>query len=109
MRLLRAQLERADKANRSKKKDAAGRTDEVRERPLDRVRSLASIDTMEEEDLRRAVVRGLLAERFGEAITNDAAFQGIAKDVTRMIEETPEGRALIDRAVASLRVEPRSP
>jgi hypothetical protein len=103
LRLLREQLKRADKTSGARKKDAAGRTDALRERPLDRVRQLTGAETLSDQDVRRAIVRGLLTEQFGDAITNDPAFLTVAADVARMIDATPEGRGLIDRALASLR------
>ncbi len=100
--LLREQLERVGR-NRASARGAADRASAATARPLDRVRALAALDSLDEEDVRRAVIRGILTEEFGEGVGNDAALQTIAEDVMRIIGETPGGAALIDRAVAQLR------
>jgi hypothetical protein len=101
--LLREQLQRSGRSRGAASKARAGRAEASSARPLDRVRALAALDTLEEDDLRRAVVRGLLAEQFGEAVGNDPALIAIVDQVSRMIGEMPEGRELMDRAIAQLK------
>lgn len=101
--LLREQLERANRGRGTAAKPKATRAQEATARPLDRVRALAALDTLDEDELRRAVVRGLLAEQFGDGVSNDAAMVRIAEEVSRIIGETPEGRELLQRAMNQLR------
>ncbi|HWU94986.1 MAG TPA: hypothetical protein VN029_05270 [Sphingomonas sp.] len=101
--LLREQLQRAGRTRGVTAKSRAREAEASTARPLDRVRALAALDTLEEEDLRRAVVRGLLAEQFGEAVGNDPALIAIVDQVSRIIGETAEGRELMDRALAQLK------
>lgn len=101
--LLREQLQRSGRGRGTTAKARATQAEASSASPLDRVRALAVLDTLDEEELRRAVVRGLLAEQFGEAVGNDPALIAIVDQVSRIIDETPEGRALMDRALAQLK------
>lgn len=101
--LLREQLQRSGTTRGAAAKAGAAQAGAVSARPLDRVRALAALESLEEEELRRAVVRGLLAEQFGEAVGNDPALIAIVDQVGRIIGETPEGRDLMDRALAQLK------
>ncbi|KQN21412.1 hypothetical protein ASE86_14395 [Sphingomonas sp. Leaf33] len=66
---------------------------------------MAGFDALGEEDRRRAVVHGLLAEELGDAVANDAAFAAVLDDVMRVIVAMPGGAAMIDRAAAALRAD----
>ncbi|MBQ1496678.1 hypothetical protein ACQKOH_08540 [Sphingomonas sp. NPDC092331] len=101
--LLHEQLQRTSRNRGTARQGRTSRAEAASARPLDRVRALAALDTLDEEELRRAMVRGLLAEQFGEAVGNDPALIAIVDQVSRMIGETPEGRQLMDRALAQLR------
>jgi hypothetical protein len=100
--LLREQLARTGKDRRASGQKAVGRNDPVR-RPLDRVRALAAMDSLAEEDLRRAVVRGLLTEEFGEGLSNDPALHAVTDRVIGIIRETPGGPELLQRAIVQLK------
>lgn len=101
--LIREQLQRTARARTASAKARPGQAETLSARPLDRVRALAALDTLEEEELRRVIVRGLLAERFGDAVGNEPALIAIVEEVSRIIGETPEGRELMDRALAQLK------
>jgi hypothetical protein len=98
--LLREQLQRAGKKSGTVRKTETGRTTQ---RPLDRVRALAALDSLNEDEVRRAVVRGILTEEFGEGVGNDPALQQVVDQVIGIIGGTPDGAELIDRAVAQLK------
>jgi hypothetical protein len=100
MLLLREQLKAAERG-KAKKNERAART--ARTRPRERLEALAAIGDLPERDLRRAVVRGLLAERLGEELVADPAFEAAALEIVRIIEESPEGEALLDRAAGALK------
>lgn len=89
-------------------KDKAGRrvagpvTPSATAAPMDRLRAIASREGVSDEELRRALVRALLVRQLGEALGNDPAFEAMAGDVLRTINESPEGPALLDRAMRQL-------
>ncbi|WP_448661544.1 hypothetical protein ACG3SL_12850 [Sphingomonas sp. CJ20] len=101
--LLREQLQRTGRNRGASRRGRTAASGASSARPLDRVRALAALDTLDEEELRRAMVRGLLAEQFGEAVANDPALIAIVDQVSRIIGETLEGRQLMDRALAHLK------
>lgn len=101
MLLLREQLKAAERG-KAKKNDRTART--ARAGPRERLAALAAIDDLPDRDFRRAVVRGLLAERLGEELVADPAFAAAALEIVRIIEESPETAALLDRAAGALRV-----
>ncbi len=70
---------------------------------LDRARALAAMDALGDEATRRAVIRGVLADRLGDAIGNDPGFAAMIDRVDEAVRATPEGEALIAQAVAQLR------
>lgn len=70
--------------------------------PLERARAVAALAVLDEERRRRLMVRALLAERLGEAVANDAGFQALGDRVLAMLDETPEGRALVAAALVEL-------
>lgn len=75
--------------------------------PTERARAVAALAVLDAEGRRRLVVRALLAERLGEAVANDAAFEAVGARVLAMLDETPEGRALVEAALAELGADPR--
>lgn len=101
--LLREQIRRAGKGRDASRKAGIGRTDKALARPLDRVRALATLETLGEDEVRRALVRGLLTEELGESVGNDAALQAIVDDVVRIIGEMPGGDDLMKRAIHQLK------
>jgi hypothetical protein len=103
--LIREQLQRSGRG-RGASRAALGASAEPASGPIERMRALAMLDTLEERDLRRAVVHGLLADQLGEGVANAPELVAIIDRVIRTIEETPEGRALTDRAIGQLK-EPR--
>lgn len=70
--------------------------------PLDRLRALAGRDGLSDDDVKRALVRGLLVQQLGESVGNDPAFEHVAGDVLRILGDSDDGRALLDRALQEL-------
>ena len=101
--LLREQLERTSRRRGAERRDETARATSDPARPLERARALAALDGLSETEVRRAVVRGLLVDEFGEGVGSDPAFQAVIDDVFRIIGDMPGGLELIDRAVAQLR------
>jgi hypothetical protein len=101
--LLQEQLRRTGKRGPVAARRGVDRSGQATASPIDRARALAALETLSEQDVRGVMIHGVLAEAFGEQITNDARFQSIVADVTRIIAESPDGPALLDRAVTELR------
>lgn len=95
--LLREQLQRSERAR------GARRSEERPATPQQRLAALATVRDLPDRDFRRAVVRGLLGERLGEALAADPAFEAMSAEVLRIIDASDEGRALLDRVVAEFR------
>jgi hypothetical protein len=99
--LLREQLSRADRARG--KPRAATHPDLS---PQARLEALAAVDALPDREFRRALLRNLLAEQLGDRLASEPAFETVVGDVLRIIEDAPEGLALLERATALFR-EPR--
>jgi len=99
--LLQEQLGRLGK-ERSTRQSPASPVRSATADPMVRLRALAGRDGISEEDLKRALVRGLLVEQLGEAIGTDPEFEAIAGEVTRILGESAAGRDLIDQALRQL-------
>lgn len=66
------------------------------------IRQLMRQQDVGDQELRRALVRALLADSLGEELTTSLNFQSIADEVVRLIEETEGGRELLERALGEL-------
>lgn len=101
--LLRAQLERIGRARSSQKGSRAGRAAVAGKKPLERVRELAALGALSDEQFGDALIHNLLAEQFGEKLANEAAFIGLGEDVTRLLRSDAETGALLDQVVREMR------
>jgi len=97
--LLREQLQRSERA----KGRPAARKDGRPATPQQRLEVLAAIEDLPERDFRRALVRGLLSERLGPDLVADPAFEAVTGEVLKLIEESDETRALLDRVAKDFR------
>ncbi len=93
---------------RALKRDSGARTTRAagagvrRADPLGSLRHLAQQGRIGDEELRKAFVRTLLGESLGEDLLRSIAFQSIADQVLRILEDSEDGRALIAAALAEL-------
>ena len=100
--ILRQKLaERARTASKDKSKVRQGQDAESPQTPV--VQRLASIEGVDEHQLRRALVQNLLTEQFGSSLLNDAQFQQVVGRVTDAIEEDVEASKLIMQILSELR------
>jgi hypothetical protein len=100
--LLRQRLsERARAAAKDKAKSRQADDPGAAQTPV--VQRLASIEGVDEHQLRRALVQNLLTEQFGASLLNDAQFQQIVGRVTDAIEEDTEASKLIVQVLSELR------
>ena len=102
--LLRAELQRMAKTTKSAKPARSARADGTGATMVDRVRQLAAVRSLSDEEFGRALIANLLADEFGDGLVNDVRFQTLAGDVDRLIRDDANGRAVLDRAVRQLRV-----
>lgn len=68
-----------------------------------RLQALAGVRDLPDRSFRRALVRGLLADRIGEELAGDPAFDQVVRDVLDLVEGNPETAALLEEAGAALR------
>ena len=102
LHLLREQLQKLGRVKPGATGKAA-RKDGHTAPPLARAQAMGALDDMPEEEFRRTLVRALITQELSDGIANDSAFQAIADEVFRIISDTPDGRAQIDRAALQLR------
>ena len=100
--LLRERLQRMDRS-RAGRSGGAGGPRGATPKPLARLQAMPALDRLTEEEFRRTLVRAVLAEELGDGIASDPAFQALTDDIFRIIAESEEGKALIDRAAGELR------
>lgn len=96
--LLRNHLERAQKQRRKGAKPSASEREKARATPLQRVERLAAADGLPEVEIRKALIAGLLADEFGEAVANEAHFHQLVDDVLAIIEHDAHAGALLAAA-----------
>ncbi len=97
--LLRSHLQRSERSRRTSKADAARL---IRRSPLERIGEIAAGDQSSDEDIRRALVAGILTEELGAGFASDARFQDLVNDVVRIISGDEQTRALFDKALEQL-------
>lgn len=99
--LLRQRLEERDRARKSAgpilrktAPTAAGKS---------AVQALAATEGVDDKQFRRAIIQGLLTDRMGTAMINDAAFQQVVGRVVDVMEGDDQTRALLDRITEELK------
>lgn len=70
---------------------------------LNRVRELASIDGIDERQVRRVFIQTILTDQLGAELINDAQFQQLVVRVTDAIEEDEQSTQLLTRLIQELR------
>jgi len=100
--LLRERLNRLDRG-RGKQAGRTGSTASATAPPMARLQALAAVEELPQDELRRTLVRALLSEELGEAVTSDPSFAEVADEVYRVISDSEEGQALMERATRELR------
>jgi hypothetical protein len=70
--------------------------------PLVPLRQLARRGGIADGELRRALVRRLLADSLGDELVGSLEFQSIAEQVARILEGSEKGRALLAQALSEL-------
>ena len=95
-----------------REKTAGGRRSEQKQQAkgLDgrvQVQALAAVESIDDRQLKRALIQGILTEQLGEELINEAKFQQVVDRVTDTIEADVQGSALLSGLVAELRAQAR--
>ena len=98
--LLRNHLERAKRGER-KAANPISQPD-APQTALDRIQDLARHEDLPRTEIENALVRGLLTNEFGPAVSNDARFQVILDDVLAAIRRDEAMTKLLDRTVTQI-------
>lgn len=101
--LLRQQLQRLGKSDRSKKSGVASPpAAERRKAAAGRIEAVMRTDDLSEEDLGRTLVAALLVDEFGEGAANDHKFRKLADEVYRIIASDNEAKRLLADAMETI-------
>lgn len=99
--LLRQRLEERDRTRTSQRPGSTKTTSNDVSKSA--VQALAATEGVDDRQFRRAVIQGLLTDRLGTAMMNDAAFQQVVDRVVGAIESDEETRKLLDRIANDLK------
>jgi hypothetical protein len=69
----------------------------------DAIHALAAIASVDDHQLKRALVQGVLVESLGAHLINEARFQQVVEQVANALEADPSTGRLLDRFVKDLR------
>lgn len=75
--------------------------------PFATVQALAAVESLDDRELRRALVQHILADRFGRPLINDARFQQVVDKVTETMQRDRGASRLLERMVGELRASAR--
>lgn len=100
--LIRAELQKMERTGSAKRRSGPAPGRDQSRSPLERLFSAPAFHALSEEERHRAFIRGIMTEAFGAALANDARFIAIAGSVYEAIRASPDGRDLINRALAQL-------
>lgn len=98
MILLRQKLERAATLKKGGKPQKVGGKTADDGSNIHRVRALAQMDALSDEDVERSMIQGLLIEEFGEGLVNDPKFQQLVSRVVDLLANDDAGKALLGAA-----------
>lgn len=101
--LLRQQLQRLGKSERSAKGSGTAATRAERRPPAPtRIEAVLRDTPLSEEDLARTLIQAMLVDEFGEAVANDHKFQNVSAEVYRLIARDPEASRVLSAALVGL-------
>lgn len=98
MILLRQKLERAAALKKGGKAQKVGGAANEDGSNIHRIRALAQMESLSDEDIERSMIQGLLIEELGEGLVNDPKFQQLVSRVAELLASDDAGRALLNAA-----------
>lgn len=102
--ILRQRLQERARASSGARKEGWGRAaSRGPASPMETVQALAAVEGIDDRQLKRALIQGVLAENLGKGLINDASFQQMIDRVTDALNGDPELGPLMARVVADLR------
>lgn len=102
--LLRQQLQQSSRTSRNARTgQTRSSSASRRQSSVDRLSTIAGLDTVSEDDVGRALIRAMLTDEFGEEVATDPRFQQIINEVHRIITTDPEARRHLDASLQQLR------
>lgn len=72
------------------------------------VQGLAAVEGIDDRQLRRSLVQGILSEQFGQQMVNEPKFQQVVDRVADALAGDPDGDALLTQITTALRGAARS-
>lgn len=101
--ILRQKLQERARLASSARKGRGERAAKQATSGADGIYALASIEGVDDRQLRRAFIQNLLSDQFGAELINDAQFQQVVTRVTEAIEEESVATRLLSRLIKELR------
>jgi hypothetical protein len=105
--LLRQRLDERARAERGEADEVGRRQSEPALTGPDALRALASVEGVDDRQLKRALIQNLLAEALGPGLINDAGFQQVVEQVTETLDAEPASAQLLARVAQDLRAAAR--
>lgn len=102
MALVRNQLQRMSKRERSEKTQKARQPEARTLNQRERVQALSAIKDLSDEDFTQSFVRALLSEEFGETVSHSPGFQQVVEKTAQALRQQPEIVALLKQVRGQL-------
>jgi hypothetical protein len=100
--LLKDRLQRLQERPQASGAKVGGGSQADKSDALTPLRQLAHRGGIRDSDLRRALVRSLLADSLGDELVASLEFQSLTDQITNMLEDSDVGRALLSQALIQL-------
>jgi hypothetical protein len=104
---LRNRLQRSGKSQKRNRTKSISGSLEIPKAPLERVQSMAQGESLSDDDIKKALIRGLLTEEFGSGVANDPGFQKVVDDVLQAISEDENGVSLLESSILEIKAAPQ--
>lgn len=102
--LLRQRLQERTRTQRSSKPG----TGRAAAKETFSVQALAAVEGIDDRQLRRSLIQGILSEQFGQQMVNEPRFQQVVDRVADALAGDPDGDALLTQITTALRAAAKS-
>ena len=100
--LLKAELDRKARINKSKKKPASSSTSQIQ---TDRPEMVRPLKDYPEGERNHALVISILSRQFGDGIINDPGFQNIVLEIVTALTDDENTKSLLNEVIGSLSID----